>query len=146
MSALRIVLGDEFAFSSDLTSPIWVEIDGIAFPGEDWDDFSYTLLSRWSDALLSYTNSSAGFRWDFMDGPYEIDIRRKGDLLALSCLRDDRCQLESECSFDELAKALYRGLKQMGYLLHENGLDEGSTAWIAEDIRARTSRMRELIQ
>ena len=82
-----------------------------------------------------------------MDGPYEIVIRSSGDeTLTLSCVRrDDRCLLTGKCSFQDLAKALYGALKRMGYLLHEKGLDVGATAWIAEDIRARTARIRELI-
>lgn len=145
MNRIKIVLGDDFALTSELVSPIWVEIDGKAFPGEDWDDFSHTLLGWWSDSLISYSDASMGFEWLFMDGPYEIVVHRKGDVLTLSCMRDDRCLLSGECSFHDLAGALYEALKRMGYLLHEKGLDAGSTAWMAGDIRARSARIRELI-
>ena len=145
MNHIEIKLGDDFDLHSDLSSPIWVEIDGEAFPDTDWDDFSRILLGWWSNALLSYTDSSVGFRLDFMDGPYEIIVSRKGDAWALSCMRDDRCLLSGECSFQDLANALYNALKRMGYLLHEKGLDQGATAWMAEDIRVRTERIRRLL-
>lgn len=145
MSHIEIKLGDDLELHSELVSPICVEIDGEAFPDTDWDDFSHTLLGWWSNALLSYTDSSVGFRLDFMDGPYEIIVSRKGDAWALSCMREDRCLLSGECSFQDLVNALYDALKRMGYLLHEKGLDQGATAWMAEDIRTRTARIRELI-
>ena len=145
MSRIKIVLGDDFALTSELVSPIWVEIDGEAFPDTDWDDFSHILLGWRSSALFSFSDASKGFEWLFMDGPYEIVVRRKGDALALSCMREDRCLLSGECSFHDLAVALYDALKRMGYLLHEKGLDQGATAWMAEDIRARSARIRKLI-
>jgi hypothetical protein len=145
MNHIEIKLGDDFDLHSDLSSPIWVEIDGEAFPDTDWDDFSHILLGWWSSALFSFSHASEGFEWLFMDGPYEIVVRRKGDALALSCMRDDHCLLSGECSFQDLANALYNALKRMGYLLHEKGLDQGATAWMAEDIRVRTDRLRTLL-
>lgn len=147
MSSIHIIVGDDLVLSSGLTSPIWVEIDGTPFPGEGWVDFSHTLLCRWTDALRSYSGkTSAGLCFDFMDGPYRIVIRGGADeMLTLSCMREDRCLLTGECSILDLADALHRALRQMGYYLHERGHDGGEAAWMAEDIRARTARMRELI-
>lgn len=146
MSHIEIKLGDDFDLHSELVSPIWVEIDGEAFPDTDWDDFSHTLLGWWSNALLSYTDSSVGFRLDFMDGPYEIIVSRKGDAWALSCMREDRCLLSGECSFQDLVNALYDALKKLHFLLHENASPERTTAWMEEELRLRTDRLRKLIQ
>ena len=145
MNHIEIKLGDDFDLHSELVSPIWMEIDGEAFPDTDWDDFSHILLGWWSSALFSFSDASEGFEWLFMDGPYEIVVRRKGDALALSCMREDRCLLSGECSFQDLANALYNALKRMGYLLHEKGLDQSATAWMAEDIRVRTKRIKTLL-
>ncbi|MBQ8288136.1 MAG: hypothetical protein IJX76_05120 [Clostridia bacterium] len=146
MSNVGIIVGDDLVLSSGLTSPIWVEIDGCTFPDEDWVDFSHTLLCRWTDALLSYTGSAPGIRFGFMDGPYEIVIHGNiNEPLTLCCMREDKCLLKGECTRRDLADALYRALKRMGYLLHESGLDEGNSGWMAEEIRARTARLLELI-
>ncbi len=145
MSSVQIVVGDSLVLTSELVSPIWLEIDGVAFPYADWNDFSYTLLCWWSDALFSYTDSTKSFEWLFMDGPYRIAIRRSGDGLQLSCMRDDRRLLTGECDYRTLAEALHGAMRQMEYLLHKNGLDQGDTAWMSQEIHARTARMRKLL-
>ncbi len=70
------------------TGEIWLAFDSIAFPAPRWNDFVVVILEAWAAALLRILRGSSSFeRVHFMDGPFEVEIRRASDdelqLLAL---------------------------------------------------------------
>ncbi len=50
--------------------PIHVELNGVKFPSEDWDDFAGQILPDWQSVLIQMGDSPCTL-W-FMDGPYYL--------------------------------------------------------------------------
>lgn len=58
--------------------------DEYYFPDSQWTDFTYPLLVDWTSILLKYwIYGYKTFYLCFLDGPYEIKCRKKGDELKL---------------------------------------------------------------
>jgi hypothetical protein len=82
---------DEFEKRRLVAGPIWLEIDGQGFPGEDWDDFPVVILGWWlSNMKLLITNQADNCECRFMDGPYLFEVRaQKPGHWVVTFIRDD---------------------------------------------------------
>lgn len=58
---------------------IWVEADGLCYPGENWNDFILTVLETWVYNLLHRDSGTLCF----FDGPYEIGFHKNENVLEL---------------------------------------------------------------
>lgn len=60
---------------ASITCSIWIEVGGMAFPGEDWSDFAVEILGWWVDAVVKFLSGSADVaRCEFMDGPWVFHL------------------------------------------------------------------------
>ena len=65
------------------TGEIWLAFGRIAFPAPRWNDFVVVILEAFATALLRILmGRSTVERVHFMEGPYEVELRREsaGDL------------------------------------------------------------------
>ena len=54
---------------------IWIEVNGLPFPGENWSDFAVIILGWWLEyARLLHLKQENSCIFSFMDGPYEFEI------------------------------------------------------------------------
>jgi hypothetical protein len=58
-----------------LAFSIWIEHNGQAFPSAGWRDFGAVLLGWWSYRLWQLLNGTPTTTLDFMNGPYEVEVR-----------------------------------------------------------------------
>ena len=78
MTEFRFVT-DPASLHSSGTGPVsgklWLEMDSVAFPEADWDDFVIVILAAWADALLQLQSGLASrAHVHFMEGPYEVEL------------------------------------------------------------------------
>lgn len=74
-----------------VSGPIWLEMDGQAFPIDAWYDFPVVILGWWLSNLKPLvTNQSMSCECPFMDGPYRFDVtvRKRGNW-AVTFVRDE---------------------------------------------------------
>src|SRR5262245_65003096 len=58
-----------------VSGPIWLEMDGQAFPIDAWYDFPVVILGWWLSNLKPLvTNQSMSCECPFMDGHYRFDV------------------------------------------------------------------------
>lgn len=59
------------------TGDIVLELGSVVFPATGWNDFVIVILEAWISALVRLVqNTSTRELVHFMDGPYEVDVRR----------------------------------------------------------------------
>lgn len=64
---------------------IWIETDGLAFPHAHWSDFALVVMSWFGSALLNAINGGENGVFDFMEGPYSLEIQAApGGILEIS--------------------------------------------------------------
>jgi hypothetical protein len=74
-----------------VSGPIWLEMDGQAFPIEVWYDFPVVILGWWLSNLKPLvTNQSMSCECPFMDGDYRfnVTVQKRGDW-AVTFMRDE---------------------------------------------------------
>jgi len=74
-----------------VSGPIWLEMDGQAFPIDAWYDFPVVILGWWLSNLKPLvTNQSMSCECPFMDGPYRFDVTaRKHRDWVVTFIRDE---------------------------------------------------------
>jgi len=81
------------------TADIWMEVDGISFPKVQWNDFAIVIMGWWCVGLIRLLrNESAREIFDFMDGPYSVELSRtEGSAGRLSAFEGAgrRCEVAS---------------------------------------------------
>ena len=61
-----------------ITGTLFVELGGNAFPDAGWSDFPVVVLGWWVRAALALQRTGAPTSFMFMDGPFELELRRAG--------------------------------------------------------------------
>lgn len=74
-----------FDFDRSPTGEIWINADGIAFPCAGWSDFALIVMDWFGSALLRIRGGSRLEIFDFMEGPYSVEVRSfPGGILQIS--------------------------------------------------------------
>ncbi|MFN8040374.1 MAG: hypothetical protein U0Q07_14275 [Acidimicrobiales bacterium] len=89
-----------------ITAAIWLEAGEERFPETGWNDFAVVILGWWLAelrALPARKSPRATARLEFMDGPFEVEIRApeamSGPWVATFVRRSDRRRVVHELSF-----------------------------------------------
>ena len=125
---MQIVLSDAFDIEDpfqghrDLNCPLYIRMNGTAFPYEEWDEMAVTVIYWW---IGQAAQGLEKFNLRFMEGPYWIECSRKGEMVHLACINDRftryvACEEEIEMRtlLDELRKAavwLVRQVERHGW-------------------------------
>jgi hypothetical protein len=57
------------------TGTVWLDVEGVAFPSEKWNDFVVVVLGWWAAAVLRALRGEIGpHEVHFMDGPYLVEL------------------------------------------------------------------------
>ena len=76
---------------SNVTGPIWLDIDGVSFPSKNWTDFPVIVLGWWLSNLRPLVEGSVDkVECPFMDGPYSLEVSEKDNgSWLLNCFRTE---------------------------------------------------------
>jgi hypothetical protein len=68
--------------AEDAFGPIFLDLEGAAFPEEGWEDFAGLMLFEWLASSVGWLQDETGASciYRFMDGPYEFHATRVGPL------------------------------------------------------------------
>ena len=62
-----------------VTGVIFFDLETVQFPSTGWSDFPITLVSWWLDDVLQLMSSPKTERFfEFMDGPYRVNVQSAG--------------------------------------------------------------------
>jgi hypothetical protein len=66
------------AMAEDAFGPIFLDLEGAAFPGDGWEDFAGLMLFEWLASTMRWLQEETGAPciYRFMDGPYEFHATR----------------------------------------------------------------------
>lgn len=95
-----------------ISGRLFFEIDDTFFPSEEWFDFVMPVLGWWIENVMRLNLPDAEVKQVFMDGPYEIRMRRSpgSDDVWLTFWRSGRRVSERECVISYLRSiAVSRG-------------------------------------
>ena len=74
--------------STQIFSEIYFQLnDGTFFPEEKWDDFAVVILGWWLQEALSI-NTDNKHIFNFMDGPYYLEVSLVDDFYMLTFIND----------------------------------------------------------
>jgi hypothetical protein len=96
---------------------IYVELDGIPFPGRGWSDAVVGVLLSWLDTsndLAAGVTDSGKLR--FMDGPFSFAVQRLGarvSLRAMDSRRGDHVIAETNVQLQDLLKSMVSAASQV---------------------------------
>lgn len=77
------------------TGEIWIDADGVAFPRVGWSDFALIVMDWFGLALLRIRGGSRLEIFDFMEGPYSVELRSLQDgILQISGKTGEKRQYE----------------------------------------------------
>jgi len=94
---MHIVLSDNFDIEPPfqgyriLNCPLYVTMNGMSFPYDNWDEMAVTVLSWWiSQAMQSQRRRRAQteFSLCFMEGPYCLECEKNGEMVHVKCVED----------------------------------------------------------
>jgi hypothetical protein len=76
------------AMAEDAFGPIFLDLEGTAFPEDEWEDFAGHMLVEWLASTVRWMQDETGVQdeigapciYRFMDGPYEFHATRVSPL------------------------------------------------------------------
>lgn len=109
MSDLRLHIGNDVRYFHTfpyVSTSISLSIDNIHFPDVKWTDFTDWMLNQWLNDLHRWnTQINAEGSLNFFDGPYRIDLAKRGTSLTLSliCFRTTpQCLQTITCAWQDI--------------------------------------------
>lgn len=110
--------------SPNIYSTFYVDIDGTAFPNNQWTDFPFAVLKMWCENLISNVVNvqSSEFTLFFMDGPYSIDCKKYQKEIVMQFINNRKNRvIEHECivSTDELINEIYKTSQRVIWLTEQ---------------------------
>lgn len=131
MSEIKIVIQDKIFTSNDTTNlvlPLFLDYDGIYFPGNQWTDFA-DILNMWANTLLQQIGENESkFILYFMDGPYRLDVTKDREMkLTIRCVnfRDvELIELAIQCEYVDLLKAVYKAVNKFSRILYDQEMHQ----------------------
>jgi hypothetical protein len=131
-----------------VSGPIWLEMDGQAFPIEVWYDFPVVILGWWLSNLKPLvTNQSMSCECPFMDGDYRfnVTVQKRGDW-AVTFMRDEldgeKRLLEKKVDPQALIYEVVSAANTVVSLCRRNGW-ESSDLTILENELAEVSKIAQ---
>ena len=118
---IDIVVTDGFFDHKDgskLFGTIYMDAGEFSFPAVGWTDFVEDVLSTWAHELLRHErDKQSHFTLYFMDGPYELDILKNGEAMAMRCVDHGRVSHQIECGYDDFSGGVGQALRSLNELL-----------------------------
>lgn len=104
----------------NIVGPIWIELEGSAFPQANWTDFPLSLLTEWTSLALELESDRPAdwLRFDFLDGNYAFLMRSRAIRVwqvRLLTGSNDHCLRDASISEDAFVESL---LKASNLLIH----------------------------
>ena len=126
-----------------VSGPIWLEMDGQAFPVDVWSDFPVVILGWWLSNLKPLvTNQSMSCECLFMDGDYRfnVTVQKRGDWVV-TFIRDEldgeKRLLEKEVDPQALIYEVVSAAKTVASLCRRNG-------WESSDLTTLETELAEV--
>jgi len=86
---------DAFVKRRLVSGSIWLELDGVSFPGDEWDDFPVVTLGFWLTNIQPLLlGKSTVCECPFMDGPYQFNVEIDNEICSITLV--DRATDEEE--------------------------------------------------
>ena len=127
--------------ASPIFTIYWAQ-DQIAYPEDQWLDFGSVVLSWWLVAAKSLLTGASEAEFAFMDGPFQLQAQRVGNMLYISADEQSvRWQISIEAFVTELLKAAYEVKRKFADMSipDEEGLQVG-----ARDLEIAMSEARRV--
>jgi len=126
-----------------VSGPIWLEMDGQAFPVDVWSDFPVVILGWWLSNLKPLvTNQSMSCECLFMDGDYRfnVTVQQRGDWVV-TFIRDEldgeTRLLEKDVDPQALISEVVSAAKTVASLCRLNG-------WESSDLTTLETELAEV--
>lgn len=140
----EIVVGSDFFYDrsgSSYTCTLYCQTSDGAFPDCEWTDFAHTVLTWWSEAVAQAACAAeSSFRLLFEDGPYWIDVSKRGDLAVLRFRTGRRAAPtlpDVRLGYRELAEAVERAMRRLSSALFLGGNPSAAREMAEEAARLR---------
>lgn len=114
----------------------YVILDNTAFPSNDWDDFGLSIVGMWmseiyNKVIVSSQKNNQAFELYFMDGPYYLKCRKRGDIVEIAAIDDHNgaTVLSESCRYIDILDELIRvavSISKIGYYDSDHFADEFS--------------------
>ena len=144
ISMFEIVVGSDFFYGSTdstYTCTFYCQTSDGAFPDCEWTDYAHTVLLWWSEAVAQAACTAGNsFKLLFEDGPYWIDVSKRGDFATLRFRTGKRVApvLPDVClHYRELAEALDQAMRRLSSALFLSGNPSAAQEMAEEAARLR---------
>ena len=86
MDRFEIFISDDYGISCTNSNMIdlniYIKINGIAFPSENWTDLAISVLGMWSESIIhSEKQATANLSFYFMEGLYWLELQKEDTYL-----------------------------------------------------------------
>ena len=104
---------DYSEMSQNIYSTFYVDVNGRAFPDEQWTDFPFAILRTWSENLIAnvINMKSSVFDLTFFDGPYSIECSNNQGQIAMRFVNNRHyrvVEFEHNISSNDLVRSVYK--------------------------------------
>lgn len=126
-----------------ITGGLFFVFEGQYFPAEEWIDFPVVILGWWLGALADVLDGDSECKFGFMDGPYQIDIKRQGNnMCVLNCIRDTRNKeilFSNEVSLSEIINQVISAAKKT----YKHCLEDN---WVNDDLNELKVNLDQMLK
>lgn len=155
MSDFRIVVDyDIFTYetSNAVFTTLFIDYHGKFFPDSQWNDFTDSVLSMWTYAVLKHRNLyEVKFELYFMDGPFRMDVFKNKDMqLTINCINgrgdNEILMYTIICNYYDFLIVLYDAIKSFNYILYSNGINTGRFESVYNQTIISMRELKEVIK
>lgn len=101
--------------SDKVLAVVYVDVDGEQFPGENWTDFVFWIISNWLRELREVKQSlKSQAELVFFDGPFEIRMAESApgsSIWSFALVENDLIRLAGEIELEPFRQSLVRAAK-----------------------------------
>ncbi|MBP3377435.1 MAG: hypothetical protein J6L96_01675 [Clostridia bacterium] len=125
-----ISIGDNFSYPDRIFTEISIHMGEYAFPYENWQDFSYSVLSSCTFALMESTYTPRSVELCFYDGPHLLKaVIHDSQNVILTGISHDKTVCTAEVMLHELLLAIRAALRQLQQILSDDPGELTSVTW-----------------
>lgn len=131
--------------SGQVTAPIWLRVDDLAFPSLNWDDFAVVVLTWWANSLSRMLRGDSDHEIvRFMDGPYLVTVEPTESESWRLRLVEERLigsvvRVEASVDANALIESVMAAAHEMLSLCRERG-------WVTDDSQKLARALSELLE